>query len=52
MRALKKGHMECVKVLLYGGADVNVQDKVSVISYEEATVRVICVQNVLYIGLW
>ena len=33
MMALERGHMECVKVLLISGADVNVQDKVSVVSY-------------------
>ena len=33
MRASEMGHMECVKVLLYGGADVNVQSKVSGVSY-------------------
>ena len=29
MMALKKGHMECVKLLLDKGAEVNMQDKVS-----------------------
>ena len=29
MMASKEGHMECVKVLLDQGADVNIQDKVS-----------------------
>ena len=29
MRASGSGHMECVKVLLDRGADVNMQDKVS-----------------------
>ena len=29
MRASRSGHMECVKVLLGRGADVNMQDKVS-----------------------
>ena len=36
MRVSEKGHMECVKLLLDvdGGADVNMQSKVSVISYD------------------
>ena len=34
IRASEKGHMECVKVLLNGGADVHVQSTVSVISYD------------------
>ena len=29
MRASEAGHMECVKVLLDKGAEVNIQDKVS-----------------------
>ena len=29
MMASEKGHMECVKILLDGGADVNMQDEVS-----------------------
>ena len=34
MKTSEEGHMECVKVLLEGGADVNVQDEVSVVSYD------------------
>ena len=34
MKASEKGHMECVKVLVDGSADVNVQSKASVISYD------------------
>ena len=33
MKASEEGHMECVKVLVDGGADVNVQNKVNVVSY-------------------
>ena len=31
MKASRWGHMECVKVLLDRGADVNMQDKVSLV---------------------
>ena len=31
MMASERGHMECVKMLLDRGADVNMQDKVSVV---------------------
>ena len=31
MMASRWGHMECVKVLLDKGTDVNIQDKVSVV---------------------
>ena len=33
MMASRWGHMECVKVLLDWGADVNVQNMVSVVSF-------------------
>ena len=34
MKASEGGHMECVKVLVDGCADVNVLDEVSVVSYD------------------
>ena len=34
MKALKRGHMACVKKVFYKGAEVNMLDMVRIVSYD------------------
>ena len=45
MKASEAGHMECVKVLLDKGADVNIQHKVSDVIMHCCTCNAACTQS-------